>query len=119
MKIADRDLYDHGTCAVATQLERPDVRSLHIFIVEAEANLTMIPRLHNIFSRSRISVMDFQSVRVGDGQRVLITVRETKVAVVKLYHQLMRQVEVMRVELFAPVDLGDDGRRRSRGPIQD
>lgn len=105
-------------CGVMTQEpERPGVISIYIFIVEAEANLTMSTRLHNIFSRSRIKVMDFQSVRVVDGQRVLIIVQETKVTVVKLYHQLMRQVEVMRVELFAPVDLGDDGRRRGRGLV--
>ena len=118
MKISDGKAFDHATCAVTLETERPDVRDLYIFIIEAEANLTMITRLHNIFSRSRIDVIDFQSVRVRDGQRVLITVRETQVTVVKLYHQLTRQVEVMSVDLFAPVDLGDYGGRRGRGPVE-
>lgn len=112
LKMSDGEVYDDGTCAVTSQeFARPDVRNHFIFIVAAEANLTMITRLHNIFSRSRINVTDFQSVQVGDGQqRVLITVRETKVTAVKLYHQLVRQVEVMAVELFEPVQFGKDER---------
>jgi hypothetical protein len=97
------------------------MKSHYIFIVEGEATLTIITRLYNIFSRSRINVMDFQSVQVGEGQlRVLITVRETKVTVVKLYEQLARQVEVMRVELFEPVNMGTlYSRRADSRPARD
>lgn len=88
-----------------TELSNDVKSNQYIFMIETECDMNMITRLHIIFSRRRISVLDFQSTQVNDGnsQRVLIIVEETKKNVLKLYHYVARQVDVMKVNLFEPV----------------
>ena len=82
-----------------------DQNNQYIFVVEAECDMNVITRLHIIFTRRRISVLDFQSTQVNNGerQRILIILEETKENVLKLYNYMERQVDVMTVNLFESV----------------
>ncbi|QMU27383.1 hypothetical protein [Adhaeribacter radiodurans] len=86
-------------------LKTPDETNQYIFVVESEDSLHISIRLYNIFSRRRIPVLDFQTSRLngGERQRMLIIIEETKENVLKLQSQLLRQVEVITVNLFEPV----------------
>lgn len=77
----------------------------YIFVIESEYSLHISIRLYNIFSRRRIPILDFQTSRLNGGERlrVLIIIEETKENVLKLHGQLLRQVEVMTVNIFGPV----------------
>ncbi|QNF33513.1 hypothetical protein HUW51_12570 [Adhaeribacter swui] len=83
----------------------PDKNNQYIFVIESAYSLHISMRLYNIFSRRRIPVLDFQTSRLNGGERLraLIIIEETKENVLKLQSQLLRQVEVITVNLFEPV----------------
>ena len=80
-------------------------KSPYIFIIETECVQDIITRLHIIFTRRRVPVLDFQSVRLNDGDkmRILIIVEESKENILKLYNLVERQVDVMSVNLFESI----------------
>ena len=74
----------------------------YIFLIEAECDMNVITRVYTIFTRRRVTVLDFQSVQLNQGerQRILIIAEDTKENILKLQQQVARQVEVMSVNLF-------------------
>jgi hypothetical protein len=80
-------------------------KSPYIFIIETECDQDIITRLYIIFTRRRIPVLDFQSVRLNDGDkmRILIIAEESKENILKLCNLVERQVDVMSVNLFESI----------------
>ncbi|MGC1243718.1 MAG: hypothetical protein WA874_19135 [Chryseosolibacter sp.] len=87
------------------ELATNDKRNQYIFIIETECDMNIITRIHMIFTRRRVPVLDFQSVQLnnGDKQRILMIVEDTKENVLKLHQHVARLVDVMTVNLFESV----------------
>jgi len=75
-----------------------------IFIIETEAHLTMLSRLTQLFSRSRVSIDELQAIILNDVQRFTITVSDTKESACRLFRKIDGQVDVISVNLFEQIN---------------